>query len=433
MKPKNKFQREVVAMSHKLPKITECAKKWGEKNLFTHIARVSKSGKVYCLECGEHWEDKSLVPPTALYETLTSDKTFCPYCCASLTVKQTRKQSFKQVEYLCVPATYNGYQVLRFLHVNAVYKVGKPAYYSHDEVVQTWIAPNGKYATFAKLLPYSYWQRSWSFSSNLELRQSKGVYNINPTAIYTKGKVTAQIRRNGFSGNYHNLTPFDMFFSLVNSNKAETLLKVKQIGLLQYFAYRDMAYIDKYWASIRIAIRNNYIVSDAQIWLDYLDLLVRCGKDPKNAKYVCPIDLKTEHDKYAVRVERQREQEQIEQKRQSAIEDEERFIELKSKFFGIAFADGELQVRVLESVMEHVEEGAKMHHCVFASDYHLKEKSLILSATIGGERIATIEISLETFKVVQCRGVQNKVVEEQAQIINLVNQNIGKIQKRLTA
>ena len=37
-----------------------------------------------------------------------------------------------------------------------------------------------------------------------------------------------------------------------------------------------------------------------------------------------------------------------------AMEDEKRFKELKSKFFGICFTDGTIQVHVLESVQEHL-------------------------------------------------------------------------------
>ena len=433
MKPKNKFQASIVAMSQKLPRITDNATKWGEKNLFTHIARVTKKGKCSCLECGEQWEDKNLVPPTALYDTLTSDRTSCPYCCTTLSVVLTRLKKFSQTEYMCVPTTMNGYQVLRFIYIRADYKVGESAYYYHSEVVQTWIAPNGRYETLARLLPYSYYANSWMFGSDLELRKQKAVYNITPTAIYSNGKITAQIRRNGFNGKYHNLTPFDMFHSLIKSNKAETLLKTNQVELFKHFAYRGVQNIDKYWSSIRIAIRNNYKIQNASMWCDYIDLLERCGKDINSPKYVCPMNLQEQHDKMVKRREQQRERERLEEKRQQAIKDEERFRELKSKFFGIVFADGVLQVRVLESAEEHAEEGVKMHHCVFANDYHLKEKSLILSATIDGERIATIEISLDTLKVVQCRGIQNKEVEEQEQIINLINNNINQIQQRLVA
>ena len=80
-----------------------------------------------------------------------------------------------------------------------------------------------------------------------------------------------------------------------------------------------------------------------------------------------------------------------------------------------------------------MEEGRAMHHCVFNGEYYLKENSLILSATIDGKRIETIEISLKTLKVVQSRGVCNKNTEYHDQIINLVNKNKRLIRKRMAA
>lgn len=113
------------------------------------------------------------------------------------------------------------------------------------------------------------------------------------------------------------------------------------------------------------------------------------------------------------------------------MEDEERFHELKSKFFGIRFTDGTIQVHVLESVQEHLEEGMAMHHCVFDNAYHLKENSLILSATIEGRRIETIEVNLDTLKVVQSRGMCNQNTEYHDQIVNLVNANKRLIRQRM--
>src|SRR3712207_7311618 len=64
----------------------------------------------------------------------------------------------------------------------------------------------------------------------------------------------------------------------------------------------------------------------------------------------------------------------MERKREKAMADEERFRELKSKFFGIRFTDGTIQVHVLESVQEHLEEGTAMHHCVFSNEYYRSEE-----------------------------------------------------------
>ena len=49
--------------------------------------------------------------------------------------------------------------------------------------------------------------------------------------------------------------------------------------------------------------------------------------------------------------------------------------------------------KVLDSVEAIRQEGEAMHHCVFTNEYYLKADSLILSATIDGKRIETIEVS----------------------------------------
>ena len=70
---------------------------------------------------------------------------------------------------------------------------------------------------------------------------------------------------------------------------------------------------------------------------------------------------------------------------------------------------------------------------MFDNAYYLKENSLILSATIEGRRIETIEVNLDTLKVVQSRGVCNKNTEYHEQIVNLVNANRELISRRMKA
>ena len=156
-------------------------------------------------------------------------------------------------------------------------------------------------------------------------------------------------------------------------------------------------------------------------------MLRRLDKDIHSPKYVCPTDLHREHDR------RQREREEKAKRRKKAMEDEERFKELKSKFFGIRFTDGAIQVHVLESVQEHLDEGVSMQHCVFDNAYYLKEDSLILSATIEGRRIETIEVSLDTLKVMQSRGMCNKNTEYHKQIVSLINANRKLIRQGMRA
>jgi hypothetical protein len=92
-----------------------------------------------------------------------------------------------------------------------------------------------------------------------------------------------------------------------------------------------------------------------------------------------------------------------------------------------------VQVRVLESVEEVIQEGDALHHCVFTNDYHLKTDSLILSARIEEQRLETIELSLSKLQVLQSRGLCNENTKYHNRIIKLVKKNMPLIQKRLSA
>ena len=187
----------------------------------------------------------------------------------------------------------------------------------------------------------------------------------------------------------------------------------------------------RYWASVKICIRNGYTISDGSLWRDTIDLLRHFGKDTNSPKYVCPADLKAEHDKLVRKRNLQRERERTEQQRQKAIEDEKNYLKAKGIFFGLVFSDSLICIKVIESVEEMVEEGRMMHHCV--GGYHNKANSLILSATIDGKRIETIEVSLKTLKVVQSRGVCNSNTEYHDRIIRLVEDNTELIRQRMNA
>ena len=180
-------------------------------------------------------------------------------------------------------------------------------------------------------------------------------------------------------------------------------------------------------------MRQGYLIPDASMWCDYIDLLRYFNKDVLSARYVCPADLEAEHDRFERKKRDRLKKEELHRKFRQAQEAEENFRELKSRFFGISFADDTICVRVLESVAEYVQEGELMHHCVYASAYYSRPDSLILTAQIGEEHIETVEVSLKTFQVVQSRGVCNKPTEYHDRIINLVERNMDLIRRRMSA
>lgn len=144
MKPRTKIQKEVAALSKRLPKISEAQKTYAFLHSFEHVGRRSAKGIITCTECGHQWQGNG-----ALADTLCGCT--CPHCGMELKVHTTRKRVFKENEYFSMITTCKGYQVLRFFFAKAYYKVGQPAEYTIYEVAQRWIAPNGKFETIARL------------------------------------------------------------------------------------------------------------------------------------------------------------------------------------------------------------------------------------------------------------------------------------------
>ena len=116
-----------------------------------------------------------------------------------------------------------------------------------------------------------------------------------------------------------------------------------------------------------------------------------------------------------------------------ARENEARFREMKGRFFGLEFTDGTIVVRVLDSVEAYYDEGNALHHCVGQCEYYLKPNTLVFSARVDDKRVETVELSLETFKVLQSRGLCNRNTEYHDRIIRLMRKNVGLIRKRMAA
>ena len=323
-------------------------------------------------------------------------------------------------------------QVLRFVHLTYYVRIGERAKYVHSEVVQRWIAPDGRSATRARLRPGGAFPTGWQYDVPLELRPHKPLYNIHPRCVYPRQKLLPELQRSGYNKRFYNISPPEMFCALLRDSRAETLLKAGQVTLLKHFAENPCT-LDDYWPSIRIVVRNGYEITDVGLWCDYLDLLRFFNKDLRNAEYVCPADLKAEHDRYVRRkmeyLRKQEEQERI----REAMRHEQQYRDAKGRFFGLDLTDGQIHVRVLESIEQFWQEGEAMNHCVFTNEYYSRDDSLILSASIDGQRLETVEVSLSRLEVAQSRGVCNKDSPYHKQIIKLVQHNMHLIENRLTA
>ena len=109
------------------------------------------------------------------------------------------------------------------------------------------------------------------------------------------------------------------------------------------------------------------------------------------------------------------------------------FEELKSPYFGLQMTDGEINIHTLDTIDEYYEVGTSQKLCVASSKYYLKSKSLVFVAVISNKVVATIEVSLENYAILQCRAFANGVSEYQDRIAKIISNNTKLIAERKIA
>lgn len=420
MKPRNKVEREIVSLSTSLKPITEAKINWGFDKVLEKSAYCTKS-KINCTECGHSWANLGQ----------SSKKCTCPECGKILTCLFTQKKKGSQTGYFSILEVIGGIQVLRIVWVIKHEKVGSPAVNISLEVVRNFITDKGQLFSIQRASTTNgYYYDSWIFSSDLELRDHNSSQRINMKAFlyvyhtYPKKQITPLLKRNGFTGRFYDCCPTKFLMLLLSDNKFETLLKVKQIGLLKYYLKHKIV---ANWNSVLTAIKNNYIVKDATLFVDYLILLDYFNKDLRSPKYVCVDNVKKEHDRL---LEKRRviQNRKIEsEKLLKLTEYESQYQEEKNRFFGLLFQDGDLVIKPLKTVEEVAKEGEALRHCIFYNEYYKKKDSLLLSARIGEQPVETIELSLEDYSILQSRGRFNQETEYTTKIKQVIESNISQI------
>ena len=421
MKPRNRKQQEILALSGQLRPLTPSQKKWAFNHTIDHYAYRLKSGMATCMDCGHEWKEVGF----GIYK--------CPKCGARVEIKNTTERVHRDKSYFNVITTMGGYQVIRMFLMIVEMRKGMKAKPAFLEIGSYWIDNKGNKTVIGLQRTLGMYIDSFAFGSPLEIRNDNDAFrHIAGQWVYPKIKVTDTIKRNGFKTSTYQIHPVILFQQLLTNSKAETLMKANDIEMLRYLCHHP-AEVDKYWNSIKIAKRAEFKFTDIGMWFDYIKMLERMGKDINSPSLIAPKDLKTAHDIYVEKVNRQRAKERMLADRKKAEEDKAKFEELKGRYIGLVMTDGKINLRTLDSVAEYYEEGEKQHICVGSSSYYLKADTLVFTATMGGKTIATVEISLKDFSILQCRAFANKVCEYTEQIANIINVNKKMIAERQTA
>lgn len=432
MKPRTELEKRVVSLSEYLPLITTSQEQWAKKHCFERIAYRCKN-EMWCTVCGGKWIDAT--GQKKGYIT-------CPHCGVKLKVNVSTRKNLSEASYMTIVTISEEFQVLRHIYIRRYRRENHnngEVFYFLSEVCQQWFSLEHRELVISR--PLNMFNNAWKYEEPMTLKKEKcewysnyNKYNINGW-VYPSVKLLPILRRNGLRTSFHDITPASLVRALLNNDVlVETLLKTRQYDLIRYrFSHYSISYK---WA-INICNRNRYIVKDASMWQDYLHLLTYFNLDTHNAHYVCPKNLKVEHDRLKRRKEKhdaENRRRMIEEDRRKNIEnlknDIHEFIQRIRPFLGMEIRGQGIVIRPLESVTQFYVEGKAMHHCVYTMKYYSRPDCLILSAQKEGKRLETIEVSLKTFNVVQSRSVCNKISDYHDRILNLMKDNMWMIRNR---
>lgn len=288
-----------MCLSQQLPPLTTAQNNWVRKAIFTHVAYATKQ-VAWCSDCG------------AVFAPIDDDKRcVCPKCGARLKVEHSRKQKLEELYYFTQLSVIGDYQVVRHYQAFRYSRRGQTTYHSHQEVVQLWLDSRGNKTIVARS---TNWMCSsydgWSWGSPMEVRRiysdaygyARTRYNIC-APICPGGEVLPIFRKRGYTLRCQQAAPDEIMTSILTDNNAETLMKQKQYDAAGYYVRQGSYKYNQYRHAVNIATRNGYRIKDASLWYDYLYLLEYFDLDTHNAKYVCPDNLKREHDRLMHRKE----------------------------------------------------------------------------------------------------------------------------------
>lgn len=459
-KPHTKLQQKCLDLANTLPPLTDAQKKWARSKMdnlgyYVKRGRGGKNSVIWCQECGQT-DAVGDIPPLAaalgMYDNKKEYHHVCSKCGRNLDVKpwSPRWDHRHETEHnfnFAIVTVCQDMQVVRMFNWNQSEWMGHDTINHIDEVFQIWYEPvKGKQVVLSKPYTRSWYYFRWhTYKSEWKVKSNMptggysyyDAYSLENKYIYPRAKILPILRRNGWSNKMFQMctSPITIWRGLLDDPNVEALAKIGQYGVLDYWFGIGSSRKDKsqWMQMVKICSRHKYIIKDASMWFDYIDLLQYFHKDTHSPHYICPENLKHEHDRLMDKKTRIEKAEELKRQIAQAEKYEKQYKKHRGMFFGICFGNEHIAITVICSVKEMAEEGTMMHHCVYANGYYDHTKhpnSLILSAKDKeGHRLETIELNIKTWKVMQSRALQNGKTKFHDEIVKLVEQNIGLFKK----
>lgn len=427
---RSKAEREVIALSENLPPMTLAVRVEAMQSVATVYA-----GKrfAWCSCCGKEWSSD-------LWDSRKRTAE-CPYCGAKGKVKKSaQKKRSDEKFYFTLVQVAGEWQVVRNFFCQSFVRKGEPVFYeSCNEVSQCWIKPEHEPIFMGRQV----WGGMsacdvWRMNTPIKIKYDHYRYRLCGETGKNE-QLLPIIKRNGLRKLRNDANAIYQIEAILKEPRAEILAKGKQWKMFSMYVRSPYAIIDD-WASVRVAMRHKYRISDAGMWLDYIAELKKQGKDILNPHYICPDNLRKAHDE-AMRLKRRRAAKyEAERKRKEAENAAKRADTLNAKYrerlgavLDLKIKSGDVVLRPLQDIMDFFKEGEALSHCVYKNEYYKKVGVLVIGARVKNKRMETIELDIKSGTILQCRGKCNKNSPYHQEIYNLMQNNIQKFTRVLQA
>lgn len=446
MQPRNDREREVARLSHKLPTLTKSQRGWIRDSVVgTRIYRANR--RCWCSACGHSWEIvKGEDAPSV-----------CPHCGAKAEVRESRKLTENEFTYVRIFQVFKGWQVIRYFVVDWDCKKGRERFVHWCEVMQKWCQPGRPMITMGvpmKMAAY-YQRQPFSIWGELSIKNNDDEWHWEWMTVHTyprKSFLPLYIKHLGRNPDFSVYKAPILLGDIFSNSYLEGLWMRNEAEKIRD-SLNCVEYINKFWPSVRVAVRHGFEPEHWATYIDYLRALRFLHYDMRSPRYVAPPDWEHIHDlvmrQYRNKreaMERRREearrlqyalmQEELARQREEELKTYGRtFAERVAKFADLKIEDMNIIILPLMTIEAFKEEGDAMHHCVFNMGYYNKPASLILSARrkTDGERVETIEVNLKNYTIAQSRGFANGITERHDEICNLVTDAMPAIRKMAMA
>ena len=450
-KPVTRLQQRCLDLMQTLPPATPAQIAWARSKMaalgyFVTRGRHGKNSAVWCQECG-HMDEVGLPP---LLVDITKVGHVCSRCGRKLDVRHwsSRNKEVQHDFHFAVVSACEDFQVARVFCINQYNAMGCHTQELIDNVFNVFVEiRTGKEVIISRKYSRNYNYFRWNFYEPYRVARHcqsfsgyyvyEDIYDLSNMYIFPHMKIHPLLRRNGWKNRMTHMrtSPVLIWRGLLSDPAIEALAKNLQYNIIDYWFSTGGPRRDKssWMPIIRICNRHHYIVNDASLWFDYIDLLEYFHKDTRSPHYVCPANLKQEHDRLLQKKKRIEDAKELRRQIAQSNKFEEQYRKHRGRFFGICFGNAQITVMVISSVREMAEEGTAMHHCVYFNRYYDHKShpdSLILSARDkNGRRLETVEVNVKTWQVIQSRGVGNLPTPFHDQIVDIVRQNIHLFKK----